>query len=103
MTIKKILSSKFAVQYYEVKPRCISALVPLNPVMYRDENKNLVLTGNQHIFLGKATNGWYGIRSTTAKIRPYRSREFVECQAHKQVVTGKTALECAKKLKAVSP
>lgn len=98
MNIETVLSHKYAIEYFKKKPRCIIALCPLLPTMYRDENKNLVITGNQHVFLGKAVNAYYGIVETTANVRLYRHREFFETNVNKLVVTGKSFSDCAKKL-----
>lgn len=96
--IESILASKFPIQKFEAKPKFISALVPLLPNQYRNESKDLVLTGNQWIFIGKAKGGWYGIIETCAKVRNFRCKNFNETKVNKTVETGKTALEVAKKL-----
>lgn len=92
MKITQILAEKFPILTKPVnKNGFYHLLVPLNPTMYRDEKRNLILTGNQHITIASGIGGFYGIVSTNAKVRKYRTKNFNETEVNKIVVIGKTA------------
>lgn len=98
--ITKILSKKFPVGIAKVTSKkdfyCLH--IPLIPSMYRDDQKNFVLTGNQIVTVANANGGVYGTVETVAKIRKYRTKEFYLGTVNETIVMGKTMLDVATNL-----